>query len=168
MTNYFVVLAYESFEKFIRSITARIIINNKRKAIEVNERLGFSSYKSCYLYLQNFYKNNSEIIGLLRSMNDDLDKSFKKEKGLRNFLNFYRVYSKCRNHIVHANDLISVSILQKPEIIDEKFAIRYFGVQKTKRNKYLIDTRMSYKETLQTITSFAYLIITSFDSSHVK
>lgn len=101
-------------------------------------------------------------------MNDDLDKSFKKEKGLRNFLNFYRVYSKCRNHIIHTNDLITVSILQKHELVDEKFAIRYFGVRKAKGNMYLIDTRISYKETLQTITSFAYLIITSFDSTQVK
>ena len=168
LINHFVALAYESFEKFIRSITARIIVYNKRRAIEVSERLGFSSYKSCYLFLQNSYKNNSDIIGLLRSMNDDLDKSFKKEKGLRNFLNFYRVYSKCRNHIIHTTDLITVSILQKHELVDEKFAIRYFGVRKAKGNMYLIDTRISYRETLQTITSFAYLIITSFDSTQVK
>jgi len=168
MINYFIALAYESFEKFIRSITARIIVNNKRRAIEVSERLGFSSYKSCCLYLQSNYKNNSDIIGLLRSMNDDLDKSFKSAKGLRNFLNFYRVYSKCRNHIIHSDDLISVSILQKHEVIDEKFAIRYFGVQQTKGNKYIIDTSISYREVLQTITSFAYLIITSFDSSYAK
>ncbi len=168
VANYFVALGYESFEKFLRSITARIIINNKKKAIAANERLGFSSYKSCLLHLQNQYKNNSDIIGLLRRMCDDLDTSFKKEKGLKNFLNFYRVYSKCRNHIIHSNDLIDITYLQKPEIVDEKFAIRYFGARKGRKGKYIIDSTDSYHETLKTVVSFAYLIITSFDSTFIK
>ncbi len=166
--NFFVALAYESFENFLRSITARIIINNKTKAIEIDQRLGFSSYKSCFLYLQSNFRNNSEIVSLLRKICPDLDKSIKKEKGLRNFLNFYRVYSKCRNHIIHSNDLISLSKLEKSEMIDVKFAERYFGTTKTKRNNAIIDTTETYHETLQTIVSFAYLIINSFDSSFLK
>lgn len=166
--NYFVALSYEAFEKFLRSITARIIINNKTKAIVVNERLGFSSYRSCLLYLQTQYRNNSDIVSLLRKLSPELDTSFKKEKNLRNFLNFYRVYSKCRNHIIHSNDIIDIATLRKPEIIDEKFANRYFGVKKLKDTKCIIDTVDCYNDALTTAVSFAYLIICSFDSTFIK
>ena|SRR5258705_7849729 len=149
--------------------TARIIVNNQKKAKQADEILGFSSYDSCLLFLQNQYKNNSKIISLLRKLSDELNSSFNKEKGLRNFLNFYRVYSKCRNHIIHSNDLVGINTFKKPELVDEKFAIRYFGIRMDgQRRKYVIDTTESYKETLETIVKFAYFIITSFDSSFIK
>ncbi len=167
--NYFIALAYECFEEFIRSITARIIINNRKTAESINGKLGFSSYKSCLLYLQNQYKNNSNIIGLLRKLSVVLDSSFVKEKGLRNFLNFYRVYTKCRNHIIHTNDVIDINAFKSPEAVDEKFAIRYFGVYANKKGtKYIIDTSDTYKEALETIAGLAYLIISSFDSTIIK
>lgn len=167
--NYFVALAYECFEAFIRSITARIIINNRRTAEAIDEKLGFSSYRSCLLHLQNQYKNNSNIISLLRKLSIELNSSFVRERGLRNFLNFYRVYSKCRNHIIHANDMIEINAFKNPEAVDEKFAIRYFGVYANKKGtKYIIDTTVTYKEVLETVAGFAYLIITSFDSTVIK
>jgi len=166
-TNYFVALAYEAFEKFVRSITARIIVNNKRRACEINERLGFSTYKSCVLHLQSQNRNNIEIVNLLRSLCPDFDASIRKEKGLRNFINFYRVFTKCRNHIIHSNDFIDIKLFEKPEKVDEKFAIRYFGIKKHRGNKYIIDLSDTYQETLQTTGSFAYLIMKSLDSSFV-
>jgi hypothetical protein len=77
-SNYHVSSAYESFEKFLRSITARIIINNRKKAELVDKELGFSSYNSCLIYLQKKYKNNTDIVSLLSNLNDDLKSSFKK------------------------------------------------------------------------------------------
>ncbi len=167
--NYYVALAYEAFEKFLRSITARIIINNKKAAQDADETLGFSSYKSCIIFLQSQYRNNSKIISLLRKLSLELDDSFKKNPGLSNFLNFYRVYSKCRNHIIHSNDFIDIRSYRNFGKIDEKFALRYFGVKENKQgSSYIIDTTNTHREVLATIASFAYLIITSFDSTFIK
>ena len=167
--NYLVAMAYEAFERFLRSITSRIITNNKKAAENVNPKLGFSSYTSCLLFLQGQYRNNADIISLLRKLSHELHSSFEKEKGLRNFLNFYRVYSKCRHHIIHSNSIVDINSFKRPEVVDEKFAIRYFGVYANKtKTKYIIDTTNTYREVLKTIASFAYLIVTSFDSKIIK
>lgn len=167
--NYFVSLAYEAFEKFLRSITTRIIINNKKAAELANKELGFSSYRSCFLYLQKKYKENNEILSLLRKLNPQLDNSFKTKIGLRNFLNFCRVYTMCRNHIIHADGFISMDTIKKQDAVDEKFAVRYFGVRKGgRRDKWTIDTRGTHREALQTIVELAFLLITSFDSNSLK
>lgn len=169
VTNYYVAIAYEAFERFLRSITARIIVSNQKKAKGVDAVLGFSSYNSCLIFLQSQYKNNEKIIALLRKLSEDLNSSIEKEKGLRNFLNFYRVYSKCRNHIIHSNDLVSADTIKKPQAVDEKFAKRYFGTTLNCRTKKLvIDTTHTYEEALETIAKFAYFIIISFDSSFIK
>ena len=41
-------------------------------------------------------------------------------------------------------------------------------MQIKKGTKYIIDTTDTYKEALETIAGFAYLIITSFDSTIIK
>src|SRR4030095_15023447 len=128
ITNYYIAVAYEFFEKFLRTLTARIIVNNKKEAQQVDEILGFSSYKSCMLLLQSQYRDNTKIISLLRKLNNDLHEAFNKHWELNNFLNFYRVYSKCRNHIVHSNGLIDVNKLKNSEI-EEAFGMDYFGTK---------------------------------------
>ena len=166
MTNYYVAMAYEAFEKFLRTVTARIIVNNKKEAQQLDEILGFSSYKSCVLLLQNHYRDNTKIISLLRRLNKDLHEAFEKHRELNNFLHFYRVYSKCRNHIIHSDSLVDINKFKKPE---DAFAIDYFGINPDKKsNKYLIDTTNTYKKVLETIASFAYLLISSFDSAFIK
>jgi hypothetical protein len=77
VANYNVAMAYEAFEKFLRIITARIIVNNKKEAQRLDEILGFSSYKSCILLLQSHYRDNTKLISLLRKLNSDLDGAFK-------------------------------------------------------------------------------------------
>ena len=167
VTNYYVSMAYEEFEKFLRTITARIIINNKKEAQQLDEILGFSSYKSCKLLLQS-HRDNTKIIGLLKRLNNDLQEAFKKHWELNNFIHFYNVYSKCRNHIIHSNGLVDISRFKNPEI-EEAFAIDYFGIKPDKKSKkYLIDTNRTYKKVLETIVSFAYLLISSFDSTFIK
>src|SRR6187399_315899 len=65
VSNYYVAIGYEYFEKFLRSISARIIINNKKLVEDENPRLGFNSYKSCLFHLQDKYKNNLDLVHLL-------------------------------------------------------------------------------------------------------
>lgn len=168
VTNFYVSKAYEEFEKFLRKITARIIINNKKDAQQIDEILGFSSYKSCMLLLQSHYRDNTKIIGLLKRLNTDLRKAFEEHWQLNNFLHFYKVYSKCRNHIIHSNGLVDISRFKNPEI-EEAFATDYFGIRHDKKSKkYVIDTSQTYKKVLETIVSFAYLLISSFDSTFIK
>jgi hypothetical protein len=169
VSNYYVAIGYEYFEKFLRSISARIIINNKKLVEDENPRLGFNSYKSCLFHLQDKYKNNLDLVHLLKNINPELKRSFEKEKGLKNFLNFYTVYSICRNHTIHSNDFIDVKIFKAGDPVNKEFAVRYFGIELDKKQtKYLIDTTDTYDETLKTIVSFAYLIISSFDSTFIK
>ena len=165
LCNYYSAHGYEVFESFLRTITSRLIVKYNKKAIEYDQRLGFRNVKSCKIYLASQYRDNLDLLKLLRRIMPNLSKAFEEKKDLQNYFHFYKVYSQVRHAIIHSNSLLSDDTIKKLSKEDIVFLDKYFRANK-KSNE--IDTVNNIDALFEGLGVMAYLILTSVDFKYPK
>lgn len=128
--------AYEAFEKFLKDISATLLLNNQQLA-ETEKVERFESEKKSHnlektnisfwrTYLDYHYRTNTEKLKFLRKISPDISKSETQNNRVINLTDWFAVAEELRHSATHSNFIIQTGRMKdwskaKREILEKHF-----------------------------------------------
>ena len=134
--------AYEAFEKYLKDISATLLLENQQLA-ETEKMDKFESYKKSNIltktdvnfwreYLDYYYKTNTKRLGFLRKICPDISKCETKNNRAIDLTDWFAVVEQIRHSATHSNFIINTDKMKNWCKAKREILTKYFPCIKVK------------------------------------
>jgi len=160
--------AYEAFEKYLKDITATLLLNNQYiaetyqvKKFELDKRSHNLKKSDIYFwraYLDYHYKTNSDKLKFLRKICPDISNSETQNNRVINLTDWFAVVEELRHSITHSNSIIKTDRMKNWSKNKREILKKHFPGNNTKEGYQLFITDKNATSCLKLFSEYSFQI----------